>query len=64
MAEIRRVSYFDQLETAKPDPVFNVLVKFKEDRDQNKVNLSVGGMHFCLLVIIMNVSLFFCHSLP
>lgn len=31
------------METAKPDPVFNVLVKFKEDRDQNKVNLSVGA---------------------
>ena len=36
-------SVFESVEKAPPDLIFNVLAKFKEDPDQNKVNLSVGG---------------------
>lgn len=36
-------SRFQTVERAPPDVVFNVLAKFKEDTDPNKVNLSIGG---------------------
>ncbi len=34
---------FQEVDRAPPDVVFNVLAKYKENTDVNKVNLSVGG---------------------
>lgn len=36
-------SRFQSVERAPADVVFNILAKYKEDTDPNKVNLSVGG---------------------
>jgi aspartate/tyrosine/aromatic aminotransferase len=37
------VSTFQVVEPAPPDAVFNVLTLYKEDTNEQKVNLSVGG---------------------
>lgn len=36
-------SRFSEVELAPPDAIFNVLARFKDDKDPQKVNLSVGG---------------------
>ena len=36
-------SVFQDVDRAPPDVVFNVVGKYKEDTDVNKVNLSIGG---------------------
>lgn len=39
------MSTFDHLQIAPPDAIFHILDRFKSDKSDKKVNLSVGGEH-------------------
>lgn len=37
------MSYLTQIETAPPNPIFNLTARYKEDKDPNALNLGVGA---------------------